>query len=117
MALVLAATGLYGVTAYRVTRRTREIGLRMALGATRGAVLRLVLGEGMRAVGIGLAVGSGAAFLLGRILRMSLYGMRDADLSSYGGACLLLALAAAIACWLPARRAVRVNPSDALRHE
>ena len=105
MALTLAAAGLYGAIAYGVAQRTREIGIRMALGATRAAVLRLVLGQGLRAVAIGLALGFCAAFTFAH------------SLTNYLTAALLMLLSATIACWLPARRATRVNPSDALRAE
>ena len=117
VALSLAAAGLYGAMAYGVAQRTREIGIRIALGATRGSVLRLILGQGMRAVGIGLACGLGGALLISRVLRASLFGIGDNDLISYGTASLLLATAAALACWVPARRACRVDPVIALRSE
>jgi putative ABC transport system permease protein len=117
VALLLAATGLYGAVAYGVAQRTREIGIRMALGATRGAVLRLVLGQGMRAVAIGLFLGIGGAFLISRVLTAFLFGVSGNDLTSYGVACLLLSATAAIAALIPARRASRVNPMEALRTE
>ena len=117
VALLLAATGLYGVIAYRVTQRTREIGIRMALGATRGAVLRVVMSESMRAVVIGLLVGVASAFALSRVLQASLFGIGSSDAASYAAACLLLAVTALIACWVPARRATRINPVTALRAE
>ena len=117
MALSLAATGLYGAMAYGVAQRTHEIGIRMALGATRSSVLRLVLERGMRSVGIGLFCGLIAALILSRILRASLFGIGGIDPWSYGAACLLLGIAAGIACFIPSRRATRVNPMEALRHE
>jgi len=117
VALALAATGLYGAVAYGVAQRTREIGVRMALGATRAAVLRLVLGQGMRAVAIGIGAGIIGAFLVSRLLRASLFGISANDLSNYAGAALLLAATAAIAALIPARRASLVNPMDALRTE
>jgi predicted permease len=117
VALVLAAAGLHGVMAYGVAQRTREIGIRMAIGAQRAAVLRLVMSEGMRAVVIGLAFGIAGAFALSRVLQASLFGISGNDLVSYTAACALLALVAAIACWLPARRATRINPATALRNE
>jgi putative ABC transport system permease protein len=117
VSLLLAATGLYGVIGYRVTQRTREIGIRMALGATRAAVMRLMLQTSLRAVGIGLAVGIGGALLLARGLRSSLFGISGTDVGSYAAACLLLAFAAALACWRPVRRATLVNPVTALRTE
>jgi predicted permease len=117
VALALAAAGLYGAVAYGVAQRTREIGIRMALGATRGSVLRLVLGQGMRAVAIGLIAGIGGALIVSRLLRASLFGISGNDLTSYGVACLLLAATAGIAALIPARRASLVNPMEALRTE
>jgi predicted permease len=117
VALVLAATGLYGAVAYGVAQRTREIGIRIALGATRGSVLRLVLGQGMRAVACGLVAGIAGALILSRVLNASLFGISSNDLPSYGVACLLLAATAGIAALIPARRASQVNPMEALRTE
>ena len=117
VALTLAAAGLYGAMAYGVAQRTREIGIRMALGATRAKVLRLVLGQGMRAVAIGLLCGVSGSLVLARLLSAEIPQRNAHDLTSYFMACLALTLAAVLACWLPARRATRVNPSDALRTE
>jgi ABC-type antimicrobial peptide transport system permease subunit len=117
VALMLAAAGLYGAVAYGVAQRTREIGIRMALGATRGSVLRLVLGQGMRAVAIGFVAGIGGALVVSRLLRASLFGISGNDLTSYGAACFLLALTAGVASLIPARRASQVNPMEALRAE
>jgi putative ABC transport system permease protein len=117
VALSLSAAGLYGAVAYGVAQRTREIGIRMALGATRRSVLRLVLNQEMRAVGIGLAFGVGGAFAVSRVLSASLFGVSGHDLISYGAACSLLALTASIAALIPARRASLVNPMEALRTE
>lgn len=117
VALSLSAAGLYGAVAYGVAQRTREIGIRMALGATRGSVLRLVLGQGMRAVAIGLAFGLGGALLVSRLLSASLFGISGNDLISYGAACLVLAITATVAGMIPARRASLVNPMEALRTE
>ena len=117
VALSLSAAGLYGAVAYGVAQRTREIGIRMALGATRSSVLRLVLSHGMRAVGIGLAFGIGGALVVSRLLNASLFGVSGHDLVSYGAACLLLALTATVASVIPARRASLVNPMEALRTE
>jgi putative ABC transport system permease protein len=117
VALALAAAGLYGAVAYGVAQRTREIGIRMALGATRASVLRLVLGQGMRAVAIGLVAGIGGALIVSRLLRASLFGVSGNDLTSYGVACLLLAATAGLAALIPARRASLVNPMEALRTE
>jgi putative ABC transport system permease protein len=117
VALSLAAAGLYGAVAYGVAQRTREIGIRMALGATRGSVLRLVLGQGTRAVAIGLAFGVGGALIVSRVLTASLFGVSGHDLKSYGAACLVLAITATVASVIPARRASLVNPMEALRTE
>lgn len=117
VALALAATGLYGAVAYGVAQRTREIGVRMALGATPGKVVGLVLRQGMRAVALGLMIGISAAFVLSRVLGASLFGINATDVVSYGSAALLLAATAAIAVLIPARRASRVNPMEALRTE
>jgi putative ABC transport system permease protein len=117
VALSLSAAGLYGAVAYGVAQRTREIGIRMALGATRGSVLRLALGQGMRAVAIGLAFGLGGALMVSRILSASLFGVSGNDLVSYGAACLVLAITATVASMIPARRASLVNPMEALRTE
>jgi predicted permease len=117
VALALAATGLFGAISYGVAQRTREIGLRMALGATRAGVVRLVFGQGMRAVGFGLVAGIGGALLLSRVLNASLFGISANDLTSYAIACLVLAATACIAALIPARRASRVNPMEALRTE
>ncbi|MFL6520821.1 MAG: ABC transporter permease [Chthoniobacterales bacterium] len=117
VAPALAATGLYGAVAYGVAQRTREIGVRMALGANRSAVLRLVLGQGMRAVTFGIFAGVAAALLLSRVLSASLFGISGTDLTSYALACVVLAGTAGIAALIPARRASLVNPMEALRIE
>ncbi len=117
VALTLAAAGLYGTMAHGVTQRTREIGIRMALGATRAGVLRLVVGQGMRAVVVGAMLGLVGALVVARVLRASLFGIDASDPVSYATACLLLALTAGVAGFFPARRAARVNPMEALRHE
>jgi putative ABC transport system permease protein len=117
VALALAATGLYGAVAYGVAQRTREIGVRMALGATPGKVLGLILRQGMRAVAIGLLIGIAAATALSRVLSASLFGINATDIFSYGSAALLLAATAALAVLIPARRASLVNPMEALRTE
>ena len=94
-----------------------QIGVRIALGATRAGVVRLVLGQGMRAVAVGLGAGIGGALLLSRVLSASLFGINGNDLTSYAAACLVLAATACIAALIPARRASRVNPMEALRTE
>jgi putative ABC transport system permease protein len=116
-ALALAAVGVYGVVAQTVRRRTHEIGVRVALGAQRRDVLRLVVGRGMRPVGIGVLAGGVAAAATGRLLRGLLYGVTPADPTTFVAAAIFLAVIALVACVLPARRAVRVDPVVALRSE
>ena len=117
VALLLASIGLYGVMALSVTQRTRELGIRMALGSPRAAVLRLVMGQGAALVGIGLAVGLAAALVSGRLLSSVLYGVSGADPATLGTVSLVLGAAALLACLLPARRAARIDPMAALRDE
>jgi predicted permease len=117
MALALAAVGIHGVLAYTVAQRTREIGIRMALGASAGSVLRQVAGEGARIVGAGLVAGSLLAFAFARLLSGLLFGVSPADPFTLAGVVVLLAAIAAIAIWSPARRAVRIDPIHALRVE
>ena len=115
LALGLASIGLYGVLAYSVNQRKREIGLRMALGATRASVLRLVLGEGMSLVIAGVLVGLLAALAVGRLLSTMLFGVGASDPLSVAAAALMLSAVALLACYLPARWATRVDPLEALR--
>jgi putative ABC transport system permease protein len=117
LALVLAAVGLYGVVAYAAGRRTREFGIRMALGARSGDVLRLVLGEGLKLTAAGVAVGIAAAFGLTRLLTKLLFGVEPTDPLTIIGVAVLLGCVATMACWLPARRATRIPPTEALRIE
>jgi putative ABC transport system permease protein len=117
VALLLASVGIYGVMSYSVEQRTREIGIRMALGAERAAVLRLILGQGARLAAIGIAVGVAGAFALARLMAGLLYGTSTADPLTYAALALLLASVAVTSCLLPARRAVRVDPVIALRAE
>ena len=117
LATLLAAIGLYGVMSYSVARRTREIGIRMALGAERGAVLRMVLGEVAAMVGIGIAVGLPLAIALSRIVSSQLFGLTAHDPAALGGAAAVLTTVALVAGLLPARRATRVDPMLALRYE
>jgi len=117
LALLLAAVGVYGVMAYTVSQRTRELGIRLALGARPGAVRALVLGEGMLLAGLGIGLGLLAALALGRLLVGMLYGVQPTDPSVLAAVCLMLGTASIVACLVPAVRATRVNPVDALRSE
>jgi putative ABC transport system permease protein len=117
LAFVLASVGIYGVMSYAVTERVHEIGVRMALGAQRRDVLRLVVGHGMRHAAIGLLLGSVAAFFAARAMTTLLFGIRPSDPLTYIGIVVVLALAAFAACYVPARRATAVDPMVALRYE
>jgi len=117
LALVLAAIGIYGVTSYAVGQRTREMGIRMALGAQPGDVVRAVVGQGLKPMVWGLAIGLLAAVGLTRLMSSLLFGVTATDPLTFGGVVLLLAAVALVACYIPARRAMRVDPVVALRHE
>ena len=117
VALVIASIGIYGVLAYSVTQRSRELGIRMALGAARGRVLRLVIGQGMVLAGIGIVIGLVGAFALTRLLTNQLYSITPTDPATFVGVSLLLASIALVATLVPALRATRVDPVVALREE
>jgi len=117
LALVLSCIGIYGVISYLVGQRTQEIGVRMALGAQRRDVMRLVLGQAAKMTLLGVAVGIAGALGLTRLMANQLFGVTAHDPLTYVGVAILLALVALLACYLPARRAVRVDPIMALRHE
>jgi predicted permease len=117
VALVLACIGLYGLLAYEVARRTRELGIRMALGAQRRDLLRLVVGQGILLVLIGSAIGICAAIGVTRFMSSMLFGIHPDDPLTFAGVAILLTLVALLACYIPARRAMRVDPMVALRHD
>ncbi|PYU93541.1 MAG: permease, partial [Acidobacteria bacterium] len=117
LALTLASVGMSGVFAYVVRQRTREIGIRMALGAAPSQILGLVLGTCSRSVLVGLAVGVLMSGAVSRIIHSFVYGLSGFDPVTYGAVCLVLSAAAITASWLPARRAMRVEPVEALRYE
>lgn len=117
LALLLAAIGIYGVVSYSVAQRTREIGLRRALGAKESDVLKLVLGEGFFVISIGLALGLLVAFGATRLIAGFLYGVAPTDPLTFVGVPVLLGLIALGACYIPARRATKVDPLVALRYE
>src|ERR1044072_5465021 len=117
IALILGAVGIYGVLAYTVSQRTREIGIRMALGANRKDMLRLVVGQGLRLTLIGIAVGLAGSFAATRTLAIFLFGVSAADLPTFAAVSVLLVAVAMLACYIPPRRAMKVDPMVALRYE
>jgi predicted permease len=117
VALVLAAIGIYGILAGSVTERTREIGVRTALGASRGSILALILRQGMTLAGIGIAIGLAGAAMASQAITSMLYGISRFDPITYAGVIVLLASVSAMACWVPAWRAARVDPSITFRAE
>jgi len=116
-AFLLALAGVYGVIAYAVARRTSEIGVRLALGAQHRRVLALVVAQGIRPIAIGLALGLAAAFWLSRFMESMLFGVTARDPITFAGATLVLCATGALACYLPSRRVLRVDPVIALRTE
>jgi ABC-type antimicrobial peptide transport system permease subunit len=114
VALVLAMVGLYGVLALIVGQRRREIGVRLALGASPGTVVGMLLGEGVRVAALGVVVGLASAYALTRVLQSLLYGISSTDPMTFAGAALFVGVVAVAATWLPARKAARVDPRSAL---
>jgi len=117
VALLLAAIGIYGVMTFTVSQRTRELGIRVALGAVRQDVFRLVVGRAMTLTGLGLAIGVSGAAAATRLLTQSLYGVRSTDPTTYLAIAALMCVVMFVASYLPARRAARVDPMIALRNE
>jgi hypothetical protein len=115
LALALAAIGTYGILSYSVTERTKEIGIHMALGATRGSVLGMVLGQGMRLTIVGLVAGLAASFGLTRLLQAQLFNVKPTDPATLTAVAVFIAMIAFVACYVPARRATRVDPMVTLR--
>jgi putative ABC transport system permease protein len=117
VALVLAAVGIYGVISYAVSRRTHEIGVRVALGASPATVVRLIIAQGMRVVTVGVAIGLAGALVASRLMTTLVYGVRVTDPLTYAGVAALLVVVALVASYLPARRATRIDPLVAMRAE
>jgi putative ABC transport system permease protein len=117
VALLLASIGIYGVMAYTFSQRTNEIGIRMAMGAQRGDILKIAVGEGALIVAFGLAAGLAGSLVLTRFLQTMLFDVKPTDPITFAGISALLAAVALAACFVPARRAARVDPLVALRHE
>jgi putative ABC transport system permease protein len=116
-ALLLAAAGLYAVIAYLVSQRTREIGIRLALGATPRHILRLMIGQGMKLTLIGVTIGVVGAIVVTRLMRSLLFAVAPTDLMTFGISSVVLIVVALLACFIPARRATKVDPLVALKYE
>lgn len=117
LALILASIGIYGVLSFLVSQRSREIAVRMAMGARPAQVLRLVAGRGIGLTTAGLAIGAAASLAVSRLLHSLLYGVSERDPWTLGAVCLVLTLVALAACVIPARRAARIDPASALRND
>ncbi len=117
LAMLLASIGMYGVISYAVTQRTREIGIRMALGAGRGKVFGMVIGEGALLAGLGIFVGLTGALAVTKLMASALFGVVPHDFLTFSVVSLLLGVVALLACYVPARRAMQVDPMIALRYE
>jgi ABC-type antimicrobial peptide transport system permease subunit len=117
LALLLSAIGIYGVMSYNVSRRAREIGVRVALGAGHGEVVGMIVARAMRLTGLGLLIGSAAAIGAGELLKSQLFGISPRDPVTFAGITFLLGVVGLFASWLPARRAAAVDPMVALRHD
>jgi putative ABC transport system permease protein len=117
VALVLALVGVYGVISYAVSQRTQEIGIRIALGAQQGNILRLLMGRALALLLVGMLAGGAGAYALSRFIESLLFGVRATDAATYAAVAALIGVVTAIACYIPARRAIRVDPMVALRDE
>jgi ABC-type antimicrobial peptide transport system permease subunit len=117
LALVLTAVGLHGVIGHTVQLRTRELGIRMAIGATPGGVVRMIVLEGVKLVALGIGIGAAIAGLVSRVVRSMLFGLSPTDVSTFIAVPMLLIVVAVFACWMPARRATRIDPLQALHSD